>query len=211
MKTKLILLICILTYFISERGYCQDSFKGTFIGFSSGVKYVQIPDFNNNIEDWLILNQFLPRMGSRDALNWGVSSDVTFQFPFLKIFDISFEGNYSYFLKEYKNANNVSLRIDANQLTPSLNTYLRLGPLRLGMGGFYSFYKNKWHDNLNNTVIEHKNNHFGYSFNFILITHIVKKLSLITKAKYEIVTYKIDDVYSNFDGISFNLGLTFKL
>lgn len=192
-------------------GTSQNDFKGIYTNLSSGVKYVSAPELNKEIEYWLILNGFLPRMSSKDAINWGISSDFTFLFPVFKIVDISIDVNHTYFKKEYLNDYNDCLIVSANQITPSVNAYFRLGPLRLGGGCFYSFYTNNWNDKINSTQIKFKNNHFGYSVNSVLITPVIKRISIISKAKYEVIKYKIDNNNYSFSGLSFNIGIGIKL
>jgi|GEM_PF-4703236 len=206
---KMVLLFFFLT--ISFHGFNQCVFKGTFISLSSGVKYVSAQELNKSIENWLVLNGFLPRMSSQDALNLGVSTDLTFQFPILKFVDISVDASYSYFKKEYKNNGSDYLIIDINQITPSLNALLRLGPLRFGVGGFYSFYQNTWNNNVTETKSKYKSNNFGYSFSFILLTPVIKRFYIITKGKYEIVHYKIEGEKDYFSGLTFNIGFGIKL
>ncbi|MBK6345592.1 MAG: hypothetical protein IPF68_06585 [Bacteroidales bacterium] len=110
----------------------------------------------------------------RCTINWGVSSDFTFLFPIFNFVDISIDANHAYYKKEYLNTNNDCLTISVNQITPSVNAYFRLGPLRLGGGGFFSFHTSNWDDKLNSTQTKYKNNNFGYSVSSVIITPVIK-------------------------------------
>lgn len=189
----------------------SSNFKNVYFSISSGVKYIFAGEFNNRIENWHYQNGFSPLLHSKDALNWGITSDLSLIFPLFKFMDLSVDFNHSYWVKKYLDESTERLRIDINQYTPSFNAYFRIGPLRIGGGGFVSVFRCKWNDNILNNISTLKNTRFGYSISLILITPVKQRFCFITKARYDSVKFKLDEEKNSFSGLTFNIGISIKL